>query len=122
MRRYLIEKIERCRTDLLHALDCNDYMSAIKLRAVQKGFEELLQVMDEERTGTQDVIHDMQYNYTSKEAAALLGVHPSNITRRAAALRGQKVKGRWYFPRQVIDEEVKSADNRSKPGRKQKQR
>jgi len=36
MRSYILEKIEHYKAELLQALDRNDYLSAIKLRAVQK--------------------------------------------------------------------------------------
>lgn len=118
MRSYIIEKIERCKAELMHALDSNDYMSAIKLRAVQREFEELLQKIADEENVVQDTIREMPDYYTSRDAARALGVHPSSVTRRAAHLRGQKVNGRWYFPKEVIDEEAKKIRGRPKPGRK----
>ena len=37
MRSYIVNKIEECKTELMHALDSNDYMSAIKLPRSAKG-------------------------------------------------------------------------------------
>jgi len=46
VRSYISNKIEHCKAELMHALDRNDYLSAIKLRAVQKEFEDLLNAFD----------------------------------------------------------------------------
>ena len=120
MRSYIINKIEQCKNELLHALDRNDYMSAIKLRAVQKEFEEFLNAFKSTDKAIIDAETHIQNCYTTKEAAAVLGVHPSSVTRRAAFFHGQKINGRWHFPKEVIDEEGLKSQSRKRPGRKPK--
>lgn len=120
MRNYIIEKIEHYKAELLQALDRNDYLSAIKLRAVQKELEELLSVLDEQKDALHDTENDLQNYYTTIEAAKVLGVHPSSVTRRAASLQGKRISGRWYYPKKVIDEEKIRTQGRKKPGRKRR--
>lgn len=118
MRSYIVNKIEECKTELMHALDSNDYMSAIKLRAVQKEFEELLSTFENTDDAVSDTAVDVHDYYTTSEAAAVLDIHPSSVTRRAAFLHGQKINGMWYFPKNIIDEESLKAKNRNRPRRK----
>ncbi len=122
MRNYVSEKIEQCRVELLQALDRNDYLSAIKLRAVQKEFEDLLNAHDDatnERTNAINATEiELQKYYTTKEAAAKLDLHPSSVTRNAAFLHGEKVRGRWHFPKEIIDRQSIKTRNRIKPGKK----
>ncbi|CEO87580.1 MAG TPA: helix-turn-helix domain-containing protein [Syntrophaceticus sp.] len=119
MRSYISNKIEHCKAELMHALDRNDYLSAIKLRAVQKEFEDLLNAFDSAGNTVIDAtaLSPQQY-YTTREAAAVLGVHPSSVTRKAAFLHGQKINGRWQFPKEIIDQEGIKLRGRVKPGRK----
>jgi hypothetical protein len=95
VRRYITDKINHCKTKLMVALDRNDYMSAIKLRAVQKEFEELLHALDSAGNAVMDAkgLPPQQYN-TTREAANVLGVHSSSVTRKAAFLHGRKINGR----------------------------
>ncbi len=65
-----------------------------------------------------DTENDLQNYYTTIEAAKVLGVHPSSVTRRAASLHGKRISGRWYYPKKVIDEEKIRTQGRKKPGRK----
>jgi phosphoenolpyruvate carboxylase len=118
MRSYIVNKIEQCKIELMHALDSNDYMSAIKLRAVQKEFEELLSTFETTDNAVTDAAVDVHDFYTTSEAAAVLGVHPTSVTRRAAFLHGQKINGSWHFPKDVIDEEEQKTQNKNRPGRK----
>lgn len=118
MRSFIVNKIEQCKIELMHALDRNDYMSAIKLRAVQKEFEELLSTFEITDNAVTDAAVDVHDFYTTSEAAAVLGVHSSSVTRRAAFLHGQKINGRWHFPKDVIDKERLKIQNRNRPGRK----
>jgi hypothetical protein len=94
-------------------------MSAIKLRAVQKEFEELLHALDSAGNAVMDAkgLPPQQYN-TTREAANVLGVHSSSVTRKAAFLHGLKINGRWQFPKEIIDEEGLKTRGRVRPGRK----
>lgn len=118
MRSYIVNKIEQCKTELMHALDCNDCMSAIRLRAVQKEFEELLHTLETTDNTVKDAAAEPHDFYTTDEAAAVLGIHPSSVTRKAAFLHGQKINGRWHFPKDVIDEECLKSQNKNRPGRR----
>lgn len=118
MQSYISKKIEQCKTKIMHALDRNDYMSAIKLRAVQKEFEELLNAFDNAGNAAIDTTDKPQIFYTTREAADVLGVHPSSVTRKAAFLHGQKINGRWHFPKKIIDEEGLRTRGRVRPGRR----
>ena len=75
----------------MQALDSNDYLSAIKLRAVQKELQELLSMLDDQEDALADAENDLQNYYTTIEAAKILGVHPSSVTRRAASLKGREL-------------------------------
>jgi hypothetical protein len=118
MRRYITDKIELFKSELMLSLDQNDYVTALKLRAVQKEFEDLLRFMGKHDNETQDATNLLQECYTSREAAGLLGIDPSNVTRQAAVLHGLKIKGKWFFPKAVVEEEVRKSAHHRKPGRK----
>jgi hypothetical protein len=120
MRGYIRDKIEHYTAELMQALDSNDYLSAIKLRAVQKELQELLSMLDDQENALPTAENDLQNFYTTSEAAKILGVHPSSVTRRAASLNGQRISGRWYYPKKTIDEEKIRSQGRKKPGRKRK--
>jgi|GEM_PF-1424304 len=120
MQSYVTEKIRLLQSELLRALDRNDYLTALKIRAAQKELEELLDEIEKQENATHDVIRDAKNYYTSREAARILGLDPSNVTRKAAVFHARKIGGKWYFPKDVIDEERNKTGRRAKPGRKPK--
>lgn len=110
----IAERIEYYRNRTLSALDRDDSVNALKNRAVQRELEELLAKM--QSTEIRESVSGALY--TTKEAAALLGVHPSTLTRKAERLKGLKIKGEWHFPRGVIDGYIGMYSHYKKRGRK----
>ncbi len=120
MQSYITEKIQLLQSELLRALDRNDYLAALKIRAAQKELEELLDEIEKQENAMHDAIRDAKNYYTSREAARILGLDPSNVTRKATVFHARKIGGKWYFPKDVIDEESNKTGRRAKPGRKPK--
>jgi hypothetical protein len=118
MRSYLTEKIEGLQADLLQALDRNDYLEALKLRAVQRELELLLNALSEDDNALTIAMPDPAAYCSSAEAAERLGIDVSNVTRQAKALQGAKYKGKWFFPIDVVEAEAKKTAARKRPGRK----
>jgi len=118
----LTNKIATYTSEIASALDDNDYISALKLRAAQKELEDVLLVVQPlfpppPDNVTLDVFSHTDF-YTVKQVSEILDVHPANITRKATQFSGIKKGHKWFFPKNVIDSIRSTNLLNNKPGPK----
>jgi predicted nucleotidyltransferase len=100
--RFIKERLEHYKNEVLSALDRNESTEALKNRAVQKELEELLRIIK-----TRDVI-DLSEYYSNKEAAKICGMSAANMTRYVKKLGAREIGRQWYFLKSVINNEAKN--------------
>lgn len=105
-------KINSYQSKILHALDKKDANAAIQYRAIQKALEDLLEEMQSENAI--DVISD----YTPVQVCDMLGIDRSTLSRNRFKWEGYKLGGRYFYPKEVIDNEYINRQGKKKPGRK----
>ena len=104
--------------ELMNALDRNDSAAAFQARAVQRELKVIVEaVLKNNIDLCNNALHSSFY-ITTKEAAELLGVYPTTVTRNAMNLRGQKTQKGWQFPRDFIISQIEFYKQKPKPGRK----
>lgn len=118
---YVTYRIKLLEKLVFEDLDRNDYLSAIRNRGAQLELEalknEFLNVIDNDKIDSKE---NSNILYTSSEAASIIGIDQTNISRNAVSYGGQKIKGKWLFPKEIIDQNANRYVEGKKPGRKRK--
>jgi len=117
MQNLMRDKIEKCSIDIMVALDNNDYLTALKLRAIQRELMELINLADSYEVTEKS----RDEYYTVQDVSNYLGLHPTNVTRKAKELGGVKIKNKWYFPKKSFDLNVSVSNYVNKRGPKTKE-
>jgi len=115
---FIQEKISNYTALIAEALDNNDCISALKLRAVQKEFAELLLAQEKKKQTLADI--DVNEYYKTKDAAHILGINRSNLTRNPKKYEGLLTSIGYLFPREKIDTMASELKFKNKPGKKPK--
>ena len=115
---YIREKISYYTALITEALDNNDCISALKLRAAQKELEELLMVQEKKKQTLADI--DVNEYYKTKDAARILNINRSNLTRNPRKYEGVLTSVGYLFPKHIVDAMVLELKSKNKPGKKSK--
>lgn len=115
MQDYLFERVEHYKNEIISALDRNDYIEALKCRAVLKELEDLSAFSKPNAIG-----FDKSEYYSTAEASKLLCITPSALTRKARKLGGYLYNHGWWFRKEIILEEQNRCSKINKRGRKKK--
>ena len=102
--------------EMLNALDENDSLKAFRARAVQCELQAIINI----RMHYNSTAHSIELDgfLSSKEAARLLGVYPTTVTRDAVKLQGVRTKKGWRFPRNIVESQINFYRSKSKPGKR----
>lgn len=113
---HIEEKISNYTIQIADALDRNDCISALKLRAVQKELQELCMYKEKQK----ETLSNLDFNkyYKTIDAALLLGINRSNLTKNPEKYEGVLTSSGYFFLKRKIDSLVLETKSRNKPGRK----
>ena len=117
MKKEIVERLQHYQIQLMAALDANEYIDALKIRAVQRELEELIPLAEEEDNWAKTFFNS---HFTSQEAGNILDLDSSNMTRYHEEYKGKNISGKWYFPKEEIQLVKENRKNKKKTGPKRK--
>lgn len=108
------ERISYYQTQTLEMLDNSDPLNAQKCRAIQKELEYIIDIMQKK-----DNLSLSKDNYYSKaEVANIIGSNGSTVNRKTNILSAIKIKNKWYFPKDIVNDYAIEYRMTKKRGRK----